>query len=562
MSTHADPVQLDDDRAETIVNSSSASAAKRSQEFEKSSVTSPDVEKKGADPAPAFDESVPLPRRNMTTTQFWIVLAGLNLGMFLAALDFNIVATAVPEISSQFNRYSSSSWIGSGFLFTFAMCLPIYGKLSDVFGRRLVFIIATLIFILGSGLCAGSSSMDMLIWSRVVQGIGASGIYGLVNVIIAADLVPLRDVGKYLSSVAAIWAIADLLGPLLGGVFTQKVSWNWCFWINLIISPISLIVTVVWLKMPMPEGKISKKIATFDYIGTLLLLGGTACLTLAIEWGGKTFPWEDARIIGMFVAGPIMWILFGIWEFKFAKDPLILPELFRNTTLIPMYVAEFCYGANLLGMMYWLPSFFQIVYGDSAILSGVGLLPMMLGLGFGNPLAGWITSRYGISHMNAVVGGALILLFSGLLIRWTSHTSRVEAVFELIFLGLGQGAMMSGMLLTAQVAVPPMLIGLATSTVIFAQLVGTIFGIASFSSIFLNAIGPKFNEIGLPAETQEILLRDVSQVRKVLQGEQLDRVIEAYAASMQGGWILMTGFAAGALIFICFSRQHKFADKA
>ncbi|EAW12275.1 MFS transporter/fungal specific transcription factor domain-containing protein [Aspergillus clavatus NRRL 1] len=393
------------------------------------------------------EDTRPGAKAGLPLSQFWIVMLGLNIGMLLTALDFNIVATAVPIISSEFNAYNNSSWLGTGFLITFALVLPLYSKLGDIFGQRNMFIVGTLIFTLGSGLCGGSKSMNMLIWSRVIQGIGGGGIYGLVNVIIT-NLVPLRDIGKYISFTGLVWAIADVAGPLLGGAFSQYVTWRWCFYINLCISPISLIITLFFLRLPTP--KVDKeRIKNFDILGSITLIGGTICLLLAISWGGNNFPWNDGRVIGCFVGGLVLLGLFMVWE-HWAKDPLMPPVFLQSRALVAIFFAEFFYGANLLGMMYYVPQYFQLVYGDSATMSGVALLPMMLGLAVGNPIAGWVTSKYGLTLANAWVGSALTVLISGLITRWNPGTSRAEAVIELIIIGIGQGAVMEGLLVGSQ----------------------------------------------------------------------------------------------------------------
>lgn len=234
-----------------------------------------------------------------------------------------------------------------------------------------------------------------------------------------------------------------------------------------------------------------------DYLGILVIVGGTVCILLGVSWGGNTFAWSDSRVVGCLVGGFVLLALFIFIERR-VRDPIIDPSLFRNHTVLAITAAEFFYGANLLGLMYYVPQFFQLVFGDSATLSGVGLLPMMLGLGIGNPIAAFITSRYEVSLVNAKVGAALQVLASGLMARWNAHTSRAEAVVLLIILGMGQGAAMSGLLLSAQVATTPALVGIVTGLAIFVQAVGDIFGVALFAAVYINksqssiAIHPNF----------------------------------------------------------------------
>ncbi|KAF3925330.1 hypothetical protein ABW20_dc0108925 [Dactylellina cionopaga] len=467
-------------------------------------------------------------KAGLTLTQFWIVMVGLNVGMLLTALDFNIVAPAAPIISSQFNEFTNSAWLGSGFLISFALVLPLYAKLGDIFGRRNLFIFGTVIFIIGSALCGAARSMNMLIWSRVVQGAGAGGIYGLVN--------------------------------LLGGIFSQYVSWRWCFYINLCISPISLIVTIIYLRIPTPKVALTERLKNLDYVGLLTMPGGTVCLLLALQWGGNTFAWSDGRVIGCFVASAVLFAIFIVNIFKFAKDPLLPAYFFTNRTIIAINAAEFCFGANLVGMMYYVPQFFQIIFGDNAVISGVGLIPMMFGLLIGNPIAAHVTSKKGLSKINAIWGGLIMVLMCGLITRWNTNTSRAEAVVLLVFLGIGQGAVFSGLLLTAQVAVPPQEIGVATGLIIFAQTVGDIFGIAVFAALYINKIHKALALIpGLTANDIHNISQNVHAIRLDFTGQTQQMIIDAHAQALQNGWWLMFAFAGATVLFSLLAKQGKFA---
>lgn len=367
---------------------------------------------------------------------------------------------------------------------------------------------------------------------------------------------PIRDVGKYISFTAFVWAIADVAGPLLGGAFSQYVTWRWCFYINLCISPISLLITLIFLPLPSPKIELSR-FKKFDYLGTLTLIGGATCLLLAISWGGNEFPWNNSRVIGCFIGGGVLVIVFGVLE-HFVADPLMHPSFLRNRTVVAIFVAEFFYGCNLLGMMYYVPQFFQLVYGDSATLSGVGLLPMMLGLGIGNPIAGWVSSKYGLNLANAWLGSALLVLISGLITRWNVGTSRAEAVIELIILGVGQGAVMEGLLVGAQASVEPMHIGMVTGLVIFFQIVGNIFGIAVFAAVYQNELRSKLGHLALSASQVTTILGNVQLVKSEFSGQVRDAIVEVYSHSMKNGWWWLFACAAALLISSACAKQHKF----
>ena len=512
--------------------------------------------------------------------------------MLLTALDFNIIATAVPTISSEFQEYSKSAWLGTGFLVSFALVLPIYSKLGVVFGNGVMFNISTLIFTLGSGLCGGSKSMDMLIASRVVQGIGGGGIYGLVNVRktpllfllgILADhtagyynrprtlerrrevsIHHRLDLGTGRCCWTSSWRRLFSVCPITtrtkssSDIYFRYATWRWCFYINLCISPISLIISIFALKLPKPPGgKLKERFLQLDYLGILVIVGGTVCILLGVSWGGNTFAWSDSRVVGCLVGGFVLLALFIFIERR-VRDPIIDPSLFRNHTVLAITAAEFFYGANLLGLMYYVPQFFQLVFGDSATLSGVGLLPMMLGLGIGNPIAAFITSRYEVSLVNAKVGAALQVLASGLMARWNAHTSRAEAVVLLIILGMGQGAAMSGLLLSAQVATTPALVGIVTGLAIFVQAVGDIFGVALFAAVYINKLWASLSDLALSPGQIEEILRNVQSIKHSYSPEFRAQIVNTYATSMRNGWWLMSACAGALLLLIFLAKQHKF----
>jgi hypothetical protein len=312
------------------------------------------------------------------------------------------------------------------------------------------------------------------------------------------------------------------------------------------------------LKLPKtPRATLKTKFLQLDYLGTLILVGGTVCILLSISWGGNTFAWSNSRVVGCLVGGSILVLLFLVVEHR-VRDPLIDPSLLRNHTVLAITAAEFFFGANLIGLMYYVPQFFQLVFGDSATISGVGLLPMMLGLGVGNPIAAFITSRYELSLINAQVGAASMTLASGLMTRWNADTSRAEAVVLLIILGMGQGAAMSGLLLTAQVATQPHLIGIVTGLVIFVMTVGEIFGVAFFAAVYFNKLQASLTILTLtPMQIVEIL-QDVQSIKHGYSPEMRNNIVIAYAESMRNGWWLMFA-CAGALFLLTFlAKQSKF----
>lgn len=284
----------------------------------------------------------------------------------------------------------------------------------------------------------------------------------------------------------------------------------------------------------LPRSMLKEKFLQLDYIGILVLVGGTVCILLGVSWGGNAFAWSDSHVAGCLVGGFVLLGLFILIERR-VKDPVIDPSLFRNHTVLAITAAEFSYGANLIGLMYYVPQFFQLVFDDTATLSGVGLLPMMLGLGIGNPIAA-----------------------SGLMARWNAHTSRAEAIVLLLILGMGQGAAMSGLLLTAQVATTPDLVGIVTGLAIFAQAVGDIFGIALFAAVYINKLRSSLSGLALSSAQIEEILQDVQSIRRSYSPGSRTQIVNAYAISMRNGWWLMFACAGALLLLTFLAKQHKF----
>lgn len=307
----------------------------------------------------------------------------------------------------------------------------------------------------------------------------------------------------------------------------------------------------------LPRSMLKEKFLQLDYIGILVLVGGTVCILLGVSWGGNAFAWSDSHVAGCLVGGFVLLGLFILIERR-VKDPVIDPSLFRNHTVLAIAAAEFFYGANLIGLMYYVPQFFQLVFDETATLSGVGLLPMMLGLGIGNPIAAFITSKYEVSLANAQVGAALQVLASGLMARWNAHTSRAEAIVLLVILGIGQGAAMSGLLLTAQVATTPDLVGIVTGLAIFAQAVGDIFGVALFAAVYINKLRSSLSGLALSSAQIEEILQDVQSIRRSYSPESRTQIVNAYAISMRNGWWLMFACAGALLLLTFLAKQHKF----
>src|SRR5437588_6113695 len=301
-----------------------------------------------------------------------LVFAGVMLAMLLAALDQTIVATALPTIALDLHGIQHYACVADAYLVTSTFTVPLYGKLSDMYGRRMLFLVSILIFLVGSALCGLAQSMTQLIVFRALQGFGAGGILPLAQATIG-DLFSARERGRYAGYTGAVFASASIIGPLVGGYLTDSVSWRWIFYINLPLGAAALLV--IGTRMILPFVKREHRV---DYLGAAVLTFAVMCLLMVAIWGGVTYPWVSGQIIGLAIAGAIAIGLFVLVEQR-ASEPIIPLGLFRDSIFNVTTATAFLFGVSMFGAIFFIPLFMQKVIGVSATNSGVVLTPLMLG---------------------------------------------------------------------------------------------------------------------------------------------------------------------------------------
>ena len=417
----------------------------------------------------------------LTHRQILLVFSGLMLGMFLAALDQTILGTALPTIVNSLHGLNHISWVITAYLLTSTISTPLYGKLSDQFGRKGLFQAAIVIFLVGSVLSGLSQNMVQLIVFRGVQGLGAGGLMALAMTIIA-DVVSPRDRGRYQGYVGATFALSSIAGPLLGGVFTDNLSWRWIFYVNVPIGIVALVVTSAVLKLPF-----RRQSHTIDFLGAGLMLVGVTAALLVTVWGGVQYAWGSPTIIGLSVLAVAFIGVFIWWEHK-AVEPILPPSLFRIGIFRVSSSVSFLVAMIMYGAIIYLPLYLQLVDGVSAMVSGLLLIPMMLGLLATSILSGQVVTRTGHYKPFPIAGSALIMVGMYLLSRLTIDTSHLVMVLDIIVLGAGIGMTMQIMILATQNAVPPNQIGTGTAAVNFFRSLGGAFGTSLFGAVFIAGL--------------------------------------------------------------------------
>ncbi|MFJ2343572.1 DHA2 family efflux MFS transporter permease subunit [Streptomyces antimycoticus] len=440
----------------------------------------------GGSPAPApgaSDAVAPGPREGRPRRTVLVAIGALLLGMLLAALDQTIVSTALPTIVSDLGGLEHLSWVVTAYLLASTAATPLWGKLGDQYGRKRLFQTAIVIFLIGSALCGLAGNMAELIVFRALQGLGGGGLM-VLSMAIVGDIVPPRDRGRYQGLFGAVFSAASVLGPLLGGVFVDHLSWRWVFYINLPVGIVALLVVASVLQIP-----VRRTSHTIDYLGTFLIAAVAAALVLMTSLGGVTFGWGSWQIIGLAVAGMALLAAFVRVEFR-AAEPVLPLTLFRSRTFTLCAVIGFIVGFAMFGSMTYLPTFLQIVQGVSPTTSGLHLLPLVLGMLLSSTVSGHLVSRTGRYKVFPVLGTAITAI--GLLLlhqlRESSGVAEMSAYFFVF--GCGLGLVIQVLVLIVQNSVSYQDLGVATSGATFFRSIGASFGVSVFGTIFANNLGP------------------------------------------------------------------------
>ncbi|MFJ3882283.1 DHA2 family efflux MFS transporter permease subunit [Streptomyces sp. NPDC090077] len=504
-----------------------------------------------AAPPPVLDRR----RRN-------VVFGTIMLGVLLAALDQTIVGTALPTIVADLGGAAHMAWVVTAYLLAETVATVLVGKFGDLFGRKIIFQISAVIFITGSFLCGLAGNMTMLILWRGLQGIGAGGLM-VTSMALIADVVPLRERGKYQGAIGAVFGVATVIGPLLGGLFTDHLSWRWAFYVNV---PIAVLVVVAAART-IPSVRAAGR-PVIDYLGIALVAAGSSALILATSWGGNEYAWSSPTIIGLFAGGALALALFCLVETR-AAEPMLPMRLFRNPVFTVCSVLSFVVGFAMLGAMTFLPTYLQYVDGDSATLSGVRTLPLVIGLLIASVYSGNATSKTGRYRIYPIVGCAVMAVGLYLLSRMGPGTGPWLESLYMFVLGSGIGLCMQVLTIAVQNTVDYADLGTATSGVTFFRTLGSAFGTAVFGTIYANSLEPRLRA-GV-AEAARATGADPASLSAAAQSPQgvhgLDPaaagpIIDAYADALHTVFLWTVPVAVVGFVVALFLKQVPLRDSA
>ncbi|KAI7885783.1 MFS general substrate transporter [Lichtheimia hyalospora FSU 10163] len=493
---------------------------------------------------------------NQQRKRSWIITRilpffGLQLALFMAALDITILSTSLPRIASEFQAMTLSVWVASAYLLTQTAFQPLLAKLSDIFGRKPILVLSTVLFVLASVFCGTAQSMIWLIVSRAFQGIGASGV-----MIIIADLVPLEKRGNYQAMVNLVYTSSSICGPLMGGSFTDYVSWRWNFFINIPIGAAAIAIVIFFLHLPIEKQDIKTRIKRIDFAGCALVLASAILVLLAIDFGGQIRTWGLVAVILPLVVAGVLVALLVFVEIKVAVEPVLPPRLFKNRSVVAILLCTFFVSMCFQSMIFHMAIYFQVVRDDTATMSGLRMLSMQFTLSIFTISAGRFIAVTGKYKFLLYVGSALVATGIGLLSLLDISTSWGQIYGTLAIGGAGFGLMFIATNISAQASVEKRDIAVMVGLNSFMRLVGSTLGLAIASALFNSGL-----ENGLPLAVPINYVNDILDSPEAIHGslpvEYIQAVKQVYADSLKNIWHVTSGLGGLAFIVSWFTKQHS-----
>jgi EmrB/QacA subfamily drug resistance transporter len=473
--------------------------------------------------------------------KLFFIFIGLELAVLCVALDNTIIATAIPRITDDFHALSDIGWYGSAYLMTLSAFQLFFGRLYMVFSIKWIFMLSLFLFELGSLICGVAPNSIALIVGRAIAGLGSAGLFS-GSLIILAFSTPVHKRPLFTSLITSVYGIASVVGPLLGGVFTDHVTWRWCFYINLPIGGVTAIAIFFFYKAPPPMAQPKRtwieSIARFDPIGTLLFTPSIICLLIALQWGGTTYPWSDGRIIALFVVFGVLLIAFIIVQFIVGENATIPIRIAKQRSIACGALYALCVGAAFFVMVYYIPLWFQAIHGTSATHSGIDTLPMMIAVVIASLTAGFIVSTWG--YYTPFMYGLVVVgsIGAGLLTTWTVDTGTGKWIGYQILFGAGIGMGMQQSIITAQAVLPMADVPIGTCVMQFFQMFGGSLFVSVAQNTFTNHLVSGLTGIG-GIDPQQIVNAGATEITTLIHDPSIVHEVQvAYNSALTQAFLV------------------------
>ncbi|KAF6816604.1 major facilitator superfamily transporter [Colletotrichum musicola] len=487
--------------------------------------------------------------------RLWVIIASLCLTVFLVALDQTIIAPALGAITSEFGSVRDIGWYGAAYLLTATALQPIYGSIYRLFDIKLNYLGAIVLFEIGSLICAVAPSSTVFIIGRAIAGMGSAGLFS-GGVVIVAHTLPLRQRPLGLGLIGGMWGIASVAGPLMGGAFTNSITWRWCFYINLPIGGVSLAFIFLLLKINRKDNprdlSFLGRVLELDLVGASMLVSAVICLLLALQWGNTQFPWNSSQIIGLFVGSVLMAIIFIGIQIRKGDAGILPPRFFKTKDVVCAMIFSTLFGAAFFPLIYYLSLFFQAVKGDTAVQAGIKLLPLLLSCVVTSIVGGGLITAF--SYYNPVVLPSMVMFTvgCGLITTLSLDSPTREWLGFQVLAGLGLGAGFQVPILVVQATLPLEDVPVASACVqLFQSLGGSIF-IAVAQTVFQNGLIRGIERDAPQLDGQLFINSGASQIRSILaqlgQEKALDAVLSAYLTGLRYSYFISVGCAAGTFV--------------
>ncbi|KAJ6519094.1 major facilitator superfamily domain-containing protein [Mycena sanguinolenta] len=498
------------------------------------------------------EDAVGLPHNNM-----YVVMTGLAITMFLASLDNTIVTTALPTITADLHGTASDySWTGVSYMLSSGACIPLWGKLSDVVGRKAILYPSIVLFLIGSGLCGAATSMPFLIACRAVQGVGGGGIMVMVQVVIS-DIVTLRDRGKYASVLGGCWGVASVLGPVLGGIVTEKASWRWCFWINL---PTGIIAAVLLLFVNVPPARkltFAEFLQKFDFAGIFLLMSGTGTLLAGFSIAADR---SDPATIGLVATGPVLLAFALVVESRTTRMAILPVRLLKTRTTLALFGIDLLHATVFMATNFYLPVIFQGVNGDSALRSGLKMFPIAVGGSIITVIVGPLVTATKLTRPFIWTGTVLMTIGAGLLVSLNENSNLGKELGFTLVQGMGTGFLFQPPLIALQAAMPLKDMAAVTGAFYLVRTLGTSMGVSLGGVAFQSQLARRLRNIPALGGTQteaSILQGNYKDIKLIDSPELRQQVIVALSRSLRTIFIILVPLCGTTFLLSLLVRHYS-----